>query len=223
MSILHNLQHIRLQILQAEERYQRPTGSVELLAVSKGKNAEAIIQAVQSGQHHFGENYVQEALEKIDHLKKLPLVWHFIGHIQHNKCKSIAQHFSWVHSVCRADVAQKLHESRPDSMPPLNICIQVNLADETSKSGLSVENLPGLIETISKLPKLKLRGLMLIPPPCTDPVKQYETFSALRECKEKIPLDLDTLSMGMSGDFIQAIRAGSTIVRIGQAIFGPRG
>lgn len=225
MSILHNLQHVRLQILQAEQRFQRPLGSVQLLAVSKTQGKEAIVQALQAGQHHFGENYVQEALEKIQSLKKFPLTWHFIGHIQSNKCKSIAENFSWVHSVCRADIAQKLHLARSANLPPLNICIQVNLTDEPNKSGLAIQELPSLVQTIRGLSRLKLRGLMLIPPVLTDTEAQYALFSELQRCMQRIilpDLNLDTLSVGMSQDFIPAIQAGSTIVRIGQAIFGKR-
>lgn len=211
---------------QAELAAHRKPGSVLLLAVSKQQNAEAIAEAFQHGIHHFGENYYQEALDKQDKLKHLPLCWHFIGPIQSNKTKGIAQHFDWVHSINRIKVAQLLNEHRASPLKPLQVCIQINLVEEESKSGISVEEASELALAVSQLPNLKLRGLMTIPPPQKNPQEHYSLLCQLHELKDvlnrQLNLQMDTLSMGMSDDLVPAIKAGSTIVRIGRALFGER-
>ena len=197
-----------------------------MLAVSKGHSCAEIEQAYVAGLCEFGENYLQEALTKIRTLTEPSILWHFIGPIQSNKTYEIAQHFSWVHSVCREKVAQQLSDARPSSKPSLNVCIQVNLDDETSKSGVNVEDVAKLANYILQLPRLRLRGLMLIPKPQNDEQLQYLSFLRLKQLLDKLNqqlnLTMDTLSMGMSNDYKAAIRAGSTIVRIGTAIFGAR-
>lgn len=193
-----------------------------LLAVSKTQPAEAIREAFDAGLRDFGENYLQEALEKQADLADLPLRWHFIGPIQSNKTKAIAEHFDWVHSVDRLKIAQRLSEQRPDALGPLNICIQVNVSGEASKSGCSPEAVAALAETIATLPRLRLRGLMTIPAPTENPVEQRQAFARLRRLKETLGADLDTLSMGMSQDLEAAIAEGATWVRIGTALFGAR-
>lgn len=210
----------------AETTSHRAKGSVKLLAVSKGQSCQKIEQAYAAGLRDFGENYLQEAIAKIETLHALPLCWHFIGPIQSNKAKSIAQHFSWVHSVSSANVAQRLNEARPLSLPPLNICLQVNFDEEQSKSGLHPNKVQEVAAHIQTLPRLHLRGLMLIPKPQTNEQLQYRSFLRLTELlntlNQQLNLSLDTLSMGMSNDLQAAIYAGSTIVRIGTALFGKR-
>jgi hypothetical protein len=183
-------------------------------------------QAFAAGVRDFGENYLQEALEKQRELADLALTWHFIGPIQSNKTKAIAEHFSWVHSVERLKVAQRLNEQRPAHLPALNICLQVNVSDEASKAGCAASDLPVLVAAMAQLPRLKLRGLMAIPEPTSDPQLQNAAFARLRELQEQLNaqfnLKLDTLSMGMSGDLEAAIHQGSTWVRVGSALFGAR-
>jgi PLP dependent protein len=226
MTISHNIQTIKELITQAELNAHRDPGSVLLLAVSKQQSAAAIIEAFHHGVSHFGENYYQEARDKQEQLKDLPLYWHFIGPIQSNKTKGIAQHFDWVHSINRVKIAQLLNEHRGSDTKALQVCIQINLIEEESKSGIAVEEAAELAAAISQLPNLKLRGLMTIPPPQKNPEEQYSLLCALRELKDRLnqelDLHMDTLSMGMSDDLVPAIKAGSTIVRIGRALFGER-
>ena len=214
------------RIRQAEQNCQRE-GQVLLLAVSKTKPAAMVKEAWELGQRDFGENYLQDALEKMNTLADLKdISWHFIGPIQSNKTRDIASHFQWVHSVDRLKIAQRLNDQRPDDLPPLNICLQVNISEEASKSGVRPEQLPELVKTISQMPRLKLRGLMAIPAPEQDPEKQRIPFQALAELQqqlnENLQLDMDTLSMGMTDDLEAAIYEGSTMVRIGTALFGAR-
>lgn len=204
-------------------RSKRPLDSVLLLAVSKGQVKEKLLCAHQLGINHFGENYVQEALLKMEALKDYPIHWHFIGPIQSNKVKSIAHHFEWVHSVSRDKIARLLNDTRPQELPPLNVCIQVNIAGEPTKSGIALYDVLELAKTISTLPRLKLRGFMIIPPIDSDINHFKELHALLDSVNTQLDLQMDTLSMGMSEDYISAIEAGSTIVRIGRGIFGERG
>jgi PLP dependent protein len=201
----------------------RTPESIHLLAVSKNQTTHAIQSAFDAGIHDFGESYWQEAEAKQHALKHLPITWHFIGPIQSNKAKHIAAHFNWVHSLCREDIAKILSTKRPASLPALNLCIQVNIDAETSKSGCSLDELIPLAKQILSYPNLRLRGLMAIPKKNTDTEAAYHTFlklnQALDTLNNHLHLSLDTLSMGMSHDFIPAIRAGSTWVRIGRGIF----
>lgn len=224
-SIAHNIAAVRDQIKTSCAQHQRSPESVTLLAVSKTKPAEAVREAFAAGQVEFGENYLQEALDKQQALADLPIIWHFIGPIQSNKTRAIAEHFDWVHSVDRLKVAQRLNDQRPAHLPPLNLCIQVNISDEESKSGLSLAALPEFADQISQLPRLCLRGLMAIPAPCDDPQLQRQPFAAMRQALEALQAkhpNLDSLSMGMTDDMDAAIAEGSTMVRIGTAIFGAR-
>jgi len=224
-SISDRLQAIRDAIRQAEREAGRAAGSVHLLAVSKTKPAEAIREAHAAGQRLFGENYVQESLEKIAALTDLDLEWHFIGPIQSNKTRPIAENFDWVHGIDRLKIAQRLNDARPENMPPLNVCIEVNVSGEASKEGVSPDEVAALATAISALPRLKLRGLMTIPAPTHDIALQHQPFRILRELQQSLIQQgesLDTLSMGMSDDFAAAVAEGATIVRIGSAIFGAR-
>jgi len=202
------------------------TNPVTLLAVSKHHAENKIQQLYDLGQRDFGESYLQEALQKIEHLSHLKIIWHFIGPIQSNKTKSIAQHFQWVHSVDRIKIAQRLSQQRPSELPPLNICLQVNISHETQKSGFSSTDLKTQIKDIQSLPNLTLRGLMAIPEKTTDVDKQHTAFRQLRELMLQLNrdngLNMDTLSMGMSNDMEAAIAEGATIVRVGTALFGSR-
>lgn len=224
--IAKNLARVQAQIEAARTRFHRDD-EVQLLAVSKTKPVEQIIEAWQCGQRHFGENYLQEALHKIADLPDMNIVWHFIGPIQSNKTTPLAQHFDWVHCVDRAKVARRLNDARSDSQCPLNICLQVNISDEPSKSGISLDELPSLAAEIAGHPRLQIRGLMAIPASCDDFEQQQLSFSRLADAltnlqKTHPDLPLDTLSMGMSNDLDAAIAQGSTFVRIGTAIFGAR-
>lgn len=192
------------------------------MAVSKTRPASAIRDAWAAGLAHIGENYLQEALDKIDQLQDLPLVWHFIGPIQSNKTRAIAEHFDWVHSVDRLKVAQRLSQHRPPALAPLNICLQVNISNEDSKSGVTLAELPALATAVADLPNLRLRGLMAIPAPAADSAARRQPLQALREAMLALDLPLDTLSMGMSDDLTEAVQEGATIVRIGSALFGAR-
>lgn len=217
------LQQIRRQISTAEYAYSRQPGSVLLLAVSKTKPSLAIAAAYQAGQRHFGENYVQEALKKQQELSAYDITWHFIGPIQSNKTKVIATHFDWVHSVDSLKIAQRLNDQRPAHLPPLAICLQINISDEPSKSGISLDELPPLCELIAKLPRLKLRGVMAIPAPQQDFEQQRLPYKALHQAVVQLKhVKLDTFSFGMSSDLSAAIAEGSTMVRIGTALFGER-
>lgn len=225
MSIAANLQAILAKIVQDETIYGRTAGSVELLAASKNQPVEKIAEAFAAGQRRFGENYVQEALHKMKALPDNNIEWHFIGLIQHNKIKKIAEHFAWVHSVSSAKIAQRLHESRSASLPPLNICIEVNVNSEPTKSGVALHEVRELLDCCKPLTHLKVRGLMTIPAPTTDFAKQRMAFHQIYELWKNLNQDgyaLDTLSMGMSQDFSAAIAEGATLIRIGTALFGPR-
>jgi len=224
--IAANLNGVRTLVDAAIHESDRRKGSVTLLAVSKTCPSQAIRDAAAAGQRDFGENYLQEALDKIEALADLDLVWHFIGPIQSNKTRPIANHFQWVHAVDRLKVAQRLSEQRDAALPDLNICLQVNVSGEESKSGVAPDELPALAHAVAQLPRLRLRGLMCIPEPTPDQALLAQRFGLLRELRDQLQqglnLELDTLSMGMSADMTQAIAAGSTLVRIGTAIFGSR-
>lgn len=230
MSIISaNMQAVELAINAAAEAAGRPRSAVQLLAVSKTFPAEAVLDAMQTGQRAFGENYLQEGVDKIAAVAAAApgeqLEWHFIGPIQSNKTRPIAESFDWVHAVDRLKIAQRLSEQRPAGMPPLNICLQVNISGEASKSGAAPADLPELARQVALLPNLRLRGLMAIPEPASDAAKQHLPFQRVRILYEQLQTDgmpLDTLSMGMSGDLAAAVAEGATIVRIGTAIFGNR-
>ena len=224
-AITSNLQAVNHAITQVVCMAHRRKESIELLAVSKGFSAVAVREAYQAGQRAFGESYIQEALDKIELLRDLPLQWHFIGPVQSNKTRAIATHFAWVHSVDRLKIAERLSAQRPGNLPPLNVCIQVNVSGEDSKSGVAPGGLMELAQAVACLPQLKLRGLMAIPAPVEGLEAQRIPFAKLRELMQQINtqgLALDTLSMGMSHDFSAAILEGATIVRVGTAIFGER-
>ena len=222
--INQKLTEIHRAIREAEHAYGRQPGDVSLLAVSKTKPAEAIIAAYQAGQRHFGENYVQEAISKQETLGHLDISWHFIGPIQSNKTKLIARHFSWVHSVDSIKIAERLSGQRPGHLPPLNICLQINISDENSKSGLNLEELPGFYQQIKDLPNLKIRGVMAIPAPEDEFAKQRTPYKQLMAAVAAMGDNgWDAFSFGMSGDLEAAIAEGATIVRIGTALFGSRG
>ncbi|HEU4817364.1 YggS family pyridoxal phosphate-dependent enzyme [Janthinobacterium sp.] len=228
-TIEQNLQAVRDSIAQAALEAQRAPEDVTLLAVSKTFGADAVLDAMRAGQAAFGENYLQEALDKIAAVKAaapqhVP-AWHFIGPIQSNKTRPIAEHFDWVHTVEREKIAVRLSEQRPAGLPDLNICLQVNISGEASKSGVTPADLPALAHTVAQLPRLRLRGLMAIPEPETDVTLQRRAFAQLRALYEQLKADglaLDTLSMGMSADLRAAVLEGATIVRVGSAIFGSR-
>lgn len=221
-TIAENISTLAERIHNAAQASRRDPGSVGLLAVSKTKPASDLREAFSAGLRDFGENYLQEALGKQTELSDLPLIWHFIGPIQSNKTRAIAENFAWVHSVDRLKIAQRLSEQRPADLPPLNICIQVNVSGEASKSGCTPEDLPALAQAISALPNLRLRGLMAIPEPTEDSDEQNAAFAAVRTLQDQLNLPLDTLSMGMSHDLEAAIAQGATWVRIGTALFGAR-
>ena len=221
-TIAENIAKVGARIREAAQASQRNFADIGLLAVSKTKPAEAIREAYAAGLRDFGENYLQEALEKQTQLADLPLIWHFIGPIQSNKTRPIAEHFDWVHSVDRLKIAQRLSEQRPAHLPALNICLQVNVSGEQSKSGCSPEELTALARAVVALPNLRLRGLMAIPEPTDDVAAQHAAFARLRQLRDELALNLDTLSMGMSHDLEAAIAEGATWVRIGTALFGAR-
>ena len=221
-TLADNLSAISARIASAAQAAGRDPASVQLLAVSKTKPASAIREIHAAGVRDFGENYLQEALTKQQALSDLPLIWHFIGPIQSNKTKAIAEHFDWVHSVDRLKIAQRLSEQRPAGLAPLNICLQVNVSGEDSKSGCAPADLPALAVAVAALPNLRLRGLMAIPEPTEDRTTQEAAFASLRKLQEGLGLGLDTLSMGMSHDLEAAIAQGATWVRIGTALFGAR-
>ncbi|WP_301099503.1 YggS family pyridoxal phosphate-dependent enzyme [Otariodibacter sp.] len=226
MSIAQNLATIKQKIEQVESQVNRPQNSVKLLAVTKTKPVTAIEQAIEAGQRCFGENYVQEGIEKVQYFAgNEQLEWHFIGALQSNKTRSVATYFDWVQTVDRLKIAQRLSEQRPDDLAPLNVLIQINISDENSKSGIAPEEMFTLAEQIADLPRLTLRGLMAIPKPEFDPEAQrialVKMATLFEQLKAKYP-SIDTLSMGMSDDLVSAIECGSTMVRIGTAIFGAR-
>ncbi|MYM38922.1 YggS family pyridoxal phosphate-dependent enzyme [Duganella qianjiadongensis] len=229
MSLIpHNLQAIAATIVAAAQESGRPAASVQLLAVSKTFGADAVLEAVAAGQRAFGENYLQEGVDKIRAVQEAgatALEWHFIGPIQSNKTRPIAEHFDWVHTVEREKIAQRLSEQRPAGLAPLQICLQVNISGEASKSGVTPQELSALAHKVAALPNLTLRGLMAIPEPVEDYAQQRAAFAALRALYQQLRaegLALDTLSMGMSADLRAAIVEGATIVRVGSAIFGSR-
>ena len=226
MDITERINHIEQLIDQLELACHRPPGAVKLIAVSKGHSSGAIEQAFAAGLRDFAESYFQEAQIKIQALASQPLCWHFIGPIQSNKTKGIARSFSWVHSISRASIAKQLNDARPISMPPLNVCLQVNIDNEETKAGISPENVIELARDVLELPQLHLHGLMAIPKQQSDEQQQYLSFLRLTQLlhtlNQQLNINLDTLSMGMSDDLKAAIRAGSTMVRIGTGIFGER-
>jgi pyridoxal phosphate enzyme (YggS family) len=220
-----HVNHVRSRINHAAQAAGRDPAAVTLVAVTKGKSAESIREAATAGVTDFGENYLKEALPKMDQLRELPVNWHYIGQIQSNKTRPIAAAFSWVHSIDRLGVAQRLSEQRPFHAPPLNVCLQVALISEPAKGGVSPALLPQLAASVAQLPRLELRGLMCIPPPQPDVPAMRAMFARLRVLKDELNakgLKLDTLSMGMSADFESAIAEGATMVRIGTALFGAR-
>jgi PLP dependent protein len=224
-SIADNIKFVRQRIENAKKKAGRKEQTVSLLAISKTKPAEAIRQAWQAGLHHFGENYVQEARIKMAELSDLDLCWHFTGPIQANKTKYIADGFSWVHTVDRLKVAQRLSAQRPPGQPPLNICLQVNINHEAGKAGIDEQELSTLAIKVNQLPNLTLRGLMCLPNPEQTAEELHHTFARMRNLLCQLALqvqDMDTLSMGMSRDLEIAIIEGATIVRVGTDIFGPR-
>lgn len=224
-TISDNLQAVEGRIADACARASRPRDSVRLLAVSKTWPVAAVQEAVAAGQRAFGESYVQEAVAKIGALADAGLEWHFIGPLQSNKTRPVAEHFDWVHSVERLKIAERLSDQRPPGMPPLNICLQVNVSGEGSKSGCAAGELAALALAVAALPRLRLRGLMAIPEPTEDVALQHRRFGELRGLLDGLSgkgLELDTLSMGMSHDLEAAIMEGATLVRIGTAIFGER-
>ena len=221
-TIAGNIAQVEARIRAAALAVQRDVTSIHLLAVSKTKPAAALREAYAAGVRDFGENYLQEARAKQVELADLPLCWHFIGPIQSNKTRDIAEHFAWVHSVDRLKIAQRLSDQRPADLPPLNICIQVNVSGEASKSGCNPADLPALAAAINALPRLKLRGLMAIPEPTEERAEQDAAFATVRTLQESLNMGLDTLSMGLSHDLESAIAQGATWVRIGTALFGAR-
>ena len=227
--LAQRLDEVRTRIDACALAQGRDPGQVRLLAVSKTQPAAVVAQAAQLGQRRFGENYVQEAIAKMDALAGLglrePIEWHFIGPIQSNKTRPIAERFDWVQSVERLTVAQRLNAQRPSHLERLNVLIEVNVAGEDTKSGVPARDVSELAHALLDLPRLRLRGLMAIPRPTTDPDEQRAQFDQVRDLAESLRVlsaDIDTVSMGMSGDFEAAIAAGSTLVRIGTAIFGER-
>lgn len=220
-----NTTNLLKRVRRCAQKSQFHNSDILVLAVSKTRSAEEVRAAHACGLKDFGENYLQEALEKITALEDLPLTWHFIGPIQSNKTRAIAEHFAWVHSVDREKIARRLNDQRPAHLPPLNVCLQVNISGEMSKSGAAPDALPELVKAVAAMPQLRLRGLMAIPAATEDMGAQHEAFRRMRTLltalREFAP-HMDTLSMGMSADLEAAIAEGATIVRIGTAIFGPR-
>lgn len=224
-ALARRLQIVRGRIGRAERRYGRPPGSVRLLPVSKTQPAPVLREAFQAGLRAFGESYLQEAVAKMDELGDLDLEWHFIGPLQSNKTRRVAERFAWVHSVDREKIARRLSEQRPADLPPLQVCLQVNIDREPTKSGCDPSMVEALVRYVSGLPRVRLRGLMAIPADTADFRRQRESFARLRRLLEELRMQgfpLDTLSMGMSGDLEAAIAEGATIVRVGTALFGPR-
>ena len=216
---------VRAEIAAAAVSAGRNVSDITLLAVSKAQPAEAVRAAFAAGLTDFGESYLNEALAKLEALEDLPLTWHFIGRLQANKTRPIAERFQWVHGIDRLHIAERLAQQRPVHAPPLNVCLQVNLAGESSKAGVTPAELPALAAAVAALARLRLRGLMCIPPPETDLQAQRAWFAQLRQLRDGLNAAgaaLDTLSMGMSSDFPSAILEGSTLVRIGTALFGER-
>lgn len=225
IGVTENLKLIRDLLASAATEAGREPGTVQLLAVSKKQPLAKILAAADLGQRDFGENFVQEGLDKISQTGHLDLTWHFIGHLQNNKTRAVAENFDWVHTIDKLKTARRLSEQRPNGLDPLNICLQVNVDAESGKSGIAPDELPDLAAAVAELPKLSLRGLMCLPRIRTQETQQREPFAALGKMAESLVnngIDVDTLSMGMSGDFRAAILEGATIVRIGTGIFGER-
>ena len=230
-NLLERLREVRDRMEKAALAAGRPVDSITLLGITKGQPAAALQAAARAGITEFGESYLQEALEKRSAVEQLraqagepQLTWHFVGRLQSNKTRPVAESFAWAHAVDRLKIAQRLAEQRPYYAPPLNICLQVNVAGEDSKGGVGFAELPALATAVAALPRLKLRGLMCLPPEEDDPGRQRHWFGKLREALAQLNaagLGLDTLSMGMSGDLEAAIQEGATIVRVGTALFGP--
>jgi PLP dependent protein len=219
------LEAVRARIAAAAEAAGRKAAEITLVGVAKGQPLEVVLAAREAGLADIGENYLQEALPKIAATPRAALSWHYIGQLQSNKTRPVAEHFDWVHTVDRLKIAERLSAQRPFHGPALQVCLQVRLADEPGKGGIEPEELPALARSVAALPRLRLRGLMCIPPDTDDPARQAFYFSSLRALKEQLTregLNLDTLSMGMSGDFELAIREGATHVRIGTTLFGAR-
>ena len=224
-NIADNLNKVQSRIAKALAHASNRQSDVQILAVSKQQHADAIRELAALGMHDFGENYLQDALPKLEQLADLHLSWHFIGHIQTNKTRLVAQHFDWVHSVDRLKIARRLNDQRPDQLAPLNVCVQVNISEEDSKDGVAPNAAEQLVRQIAELPRLKLRGLMAIPRASSDFEQQVQAFTELKSLFDRLNTggaQLDTLSMGMSYDLEAAIAAGATMLRIGQALFGPR-
>ncbi|KFX05390.1 hypothetical protein KP22_11845 [Pectobacterium betavasculorum] len=228
-TIQQNLQDIRQQIAATAQQCARAPEEITLLAVSKTKPVSAIEEAIAAGQRAFGENYVQEGVEKIHYFQEnqsdTPLEWHFIGPLQSNKSRLVAENFDWFHTVDRLRIAQRLSEQRPVTLPPLNVLLQINISNEQSKSGIMVDELTELAASVAALPNLRLRGLMAIPAPETDHERQLAVFKQMTALFQTLSVNyphIDTLSMGMTDDMRAAITAGSTLVRIGTAVFGAR-
>lgn len=228
-TVQDNLLNIKNEITEIAKKCERDPNTIQLIAVSKTKPVEQIMEAINAGQLAFGENYVQEGIEKIQYFEKnMPnndLIWHFIGPLQSNKSKLVAEHFDWMHTIDRFKIAQRLSDQRPNHMAKLNVLIQVNISQEASKSGVKPEEVTDLVKQIVALPNLNLRGLMAIPEIENDYDKQLKVFTKMQQLLHSLQKDypfMDTLSMGMSGDMPAAISAGSTMVRIGTAIFGAR-
>ena len=224
-TISANLQAVHARIETAARACGRAPETVGLLAVSKTWPASSVREAAMAGQRAFGENYVQEGIDKIREVARPDLEWHFIGPLQGNKTRQVAETFDWVHSVDRLKIAERLAQQRPETLPPLQVCLQVNISGEETKSGVALQEAPALAQRIAQLPRLALRGLMAIPAPAADFAGQREPFRRLRLLFEQLVregLALDTLSMGMSNDIEAAIAEGATLVRVGTAIFGER-
>jgi len=224
-SISDNIAKLLKRVRLAAKKSQRNPDEICIVAASKTRSPEAIRTAYQSGLHNFGENYLQEALIKIEALTDLPLIWHFIGPIQSNKTRPIVENFDWVHSVDRLKIARRLSEQRPEHLATLQICLQVNISGEASKSGVNPEDLPHLAREVLPLPNIRLRGLMAIPEASPEEEQQLHAFQHMRELMTALQVfapNLDTLSMGMSADLEPAIAQGSNLIRIGTDIFGPR-
>lgn len=228
-NIKSQLQAVHNRIIDAKRQYGRNSHDIQVIAVSKKQNVNKIQEVIDEGLFAFGENYLQEAIAKIENFSHPTLEWHFIGPIQSNKTAQIARHFHWAHTVDRPQIAKKLNNARPPQLPPLNICLQINTSGETNKSGLAlsaIDDIVCLVKLIDSLPHLQLRGLMTIPAPTSDIVQQRQPFKALRQLNDTLSEQrgklLDTLSMGMSNDLEAAIAEGATIIRIGSAIFGAR-
>ncbi|RLA30140.1 MAG: YggS family pyridoxal phosphate-dependent enzyme [Gammaproteobacteria bacterium] len=224
-TLTERFEQVKMRIKAATIAAERPAGAVTLVAVSKARSASEIADLHRLGQHAFGESYLQEALVKLNTLAGLPLEWHFIGPLQANKTRHVAEHFAWAHSVDRLKLAKRLSEQRPTGLPPLNICLQVNISGEPTKSGIRPDEVPKLAAEIANLPGLRLRGLMAIPAVTDDIEQAWRPFRLLRELAASITargIPLDTLSMGMSDDLEAAVMEGATLVRVGTALFGPR-